>query len=160
MKNDKTLYIVKPEQNRSLDDIYAIFDSQHKSEAFLNRFKTRHKHIEIMVSIINPTFYSDKDADPYYLAFDKLAIIPSDIFICNSIYMAEEARKESYSISFFGAHTLQDGTFIYQCLAADKKTAVHKAILKRNALISNGDWEKAWVNYNLNGVETFGNEKA
>lgn len=149
MINDKTLYIVKPDHNRSLDDIYAIFDAQHKSKAFLNRFKTVHKETEVVTGIVNPTFYTDKSADPYYLSFDKLSLLPSDIFISKSIHMAEEARKQTYSISFFGELTLQDGVFVYQCLAADKKAAIEQAILKRNELILNGDWERAWVEHNL-----------
>jgi hypothetical protein len=152
MKNDRPLYIVKPENHRSLDDIYAIFDSQAKSEAFLNRFKTRHKNLKIIVRTINPTFHTDEKTDPYYLAFDKLASHPSDIFICNSIYMAEEARKETYSISFFRETTVQDGIFIYQCMATDQKSAIEKAVLKRTELIDNGDWEKAWNSYNLKNI--------
>lgn len=153
MKNDKPLYIVKPRYNTSLDEIYAMFDSKTKLEEFIMRFKTRQKNMEVIIRTINPTFYTDKTSDPYYLAFDKITSLPKEIFLCYSPHMTEEAKLESYSISFYPGNDEQEGIFIYQCFANDEKEAINKAIIKRDALIINGDWERAWINYNLKKIK-------
>lgn len=154
MENDGPIYIVKPKHYQSLDELYGIFDCEKKARQFINRFKTRPGNLEIIERSINPSYYSDQTIDPYYITLDKIAILPKEVFICHSIPMVQGAEVESYDIVFDHQNGEQDGTFIFQCFAANEKKAIGKAIIKRDTLIHNGDWERTWVNYNLKRYET------
>lgn len=141
--NDQPVFIVKPRTHHSIDEIYAIFDSEVKAEKFINRFKTKEQDLVIVRQMLNPSYFADDNSDPYFVALDKTSFSPKEIFICSTITMVEDAKNEAYSIFFHHINDDNEGEFIFQCMAADKNEALNKAVAKRDFVINNGDWDKA-----------------
>ena len=148
MKNDKAIFIVKPKDDNSVEVIYSIFDTRKKAEQFLDRFKTFSNHLEILPNVLNPGYYTNPDLDPYYISLSKIAALPLDIAICDSPKLAEQAKVDSYNLSFHGQLDEQHGIFVLLCFAEDPEDAVRKAISKRDEIILNGFWESEWVKHN------------
>lgn len=149
MNNDSTIYIVKPESSQLLDEFHGTFDSLKKAKDFVKRFKTKQKDVEITTLVMNPSYHTDKNTDPYFVVLSKLSDTPLELFICNAIGMDEDFKNGSYSIFFNPVFGEDEGIFIFHCLAADKKEATSKTIAKRDSLISSGEWKITWESFNL-----------
>jgi hypothetical protein len=143
--NNKTIYAVKSKDYNSLDEVYGFFDSYDEANAFINRFKTIPKDLEIVRQVLNPEYITDKGKDPYRIVLRNKENVPFDVGIFAMISQGERAKNEEYFINFYAPQVDDDGTFEIMLFAGNEEQAIRKAIVIRDAVINSGEWELAYT---------------
>lgn len=137
------VHIVKFKNKKSVEEIFAVFDSKDKAKQFIGDFKSQ-TCLEIVDGILNPDLVQAQPPSPYYISLEKYSAAPRDIFLCDYNCEIEATRNEEHNICFSGGIENQQGLFISKVYAATEELALEMALRIRDEAIANGDWDRAW----------------
>jgi hypothetical protein len=129
--NAKKIYMVVSETSQLIEEIYGIFDSKEKVEAFVSRFRDRLEY-EIIEQVLNPEYLTCKDKNPYAVDFKKTGDEPFEVLNCACIPLDEDVAA--------GRTSIKDNRFTMFLLASSEEEAVTTARAKRDEIINKGEW--------------------
>ncbi|WEK18398.1 MAG: hypothetical protein P0Y49_16535 [Candidatus Pedobacter colombiensis] len=137
------IYLVIPKGHHSTASIYGCFDTEDNVEAFINRFKTVADY-DVIELDLNPNYNSNKSMDPYFISIGKTDPEPLVFYIASSIDEADDAYAEKFEVVFCNGQNIDEGVFNMHLFAMDKRVAVERVKIVRDAVIAQGEWQAAW----------------